>query len=152
MRFPSLIAAICFCVAPVSAAMAQSGAGGQTAPVEKTSVPAKERYSVFFDYNSAELSPDAVGVVGKAARLVKDAKDGGATHVTVIGHTDTYLPDAYSVELSQRRADVVRDALVRAGVNPEAITTVAKGKTELLVDTPDGMKEAQNRRATIIVK
>lgn len=152
IRFPSLIAAICFSVAPVSAVMAEPDAAFDSTAVAVQSVPVKGPYSVFFDFNSAALSPDAVAVIDKAAQLVKGAKEKGASQVIVAGHTDTFHPDAYSLELSERRADAVKAELERMGVDPKSITVVAKGKADLLVDTPDGVKETRNRRATIIVK
>ena len=51
--------------------------------------------------------------------------------------------------LSQRRANAVRDALVREGVQANRIATTARGESQPLVLTPDGVREPQNRRAEI---
>ena len=53
------------------------------------------------------------------------------------------------MDRSTRRAGAAKAGLVNEGVPPGAITTVGKGETELLVQTADGVKEPQNRRAAI---
>jgi len=49
------------------------------------------------------------------------------------GHTDTSGPEAYNMALSLRRANAVKDALVRDGVPAQAITVIGKGESQLLV-------------------
>ncbi|MCA0304633.1 MAG: OmpA family protein, partial [Proteobacteria bacterium] len=51
-----------------------------------------------------------------------------------------------------RRANAVKDALVRNGVPAQAITVVGKGQTDLLVKTADGVREPQNRRVEIVIQ
>ena len=67
----------------------------------------------------------------------------------MIGHTDTVGPDAYNDALSRRRAQAVREALVRAGVDPGRIVTAGAGQEQPLVPTADEVREASNRRAEI---
>jgi OmpA-OmpF porin, OOP family len=43
----------------------------------------------------------------------------------------------------------VKDGLVGRGIPAEAISTGGRGESELMVQTGDGVKEPQNRRATI---
>jgi OOP family OmpA-OmpF porin len=52
--------------------------------------------------------------------------------------------------LSQRRAYAVYEALIREGVPAAAITLVGRGENQVLVLTPDGTREPQNRRVEII--
>jgi outer membrane protein OmpA-like peptidoglycan-associated protein len=54
--------------------------------------------------------------------------------------------------LSLRRANAVKDALIRDGVPSAAITVVGVGKAGLLVQTADGVREPQNRRVEIIIE
>ena len=70
-------------------------------------------------------------------------------HLVVTGHTDTVGSAKYNQGLSERRAESVKEELVNDGVPNGEITTLGVGKEGLLVPTADGVREAQNRRATI---
>jgi outer membrane protein OmpA-like peptidoglycan-associated protein len=54
--------------------------------------------------------------------------------------------------LSLRRANAVKNALVREGVPAAAITVIGRGEQGLLVPTADGVREPQNRRVEIVVE
>ncbi|MEM7680188.1 MAG: OmpA family protein, partial [Pseudomonadota bacterium] len=51
--------------------------------------------------------------------------------------------------LAIKRAQAVRDALINRGVAADLIATDAKGEMDLLVDTPDNVREPANRRVNI---
>ena len=70
-------------------------------------------------------------------------------HITVYGHTDDIGSEAYNQELSERRAQAVRDYMIEAGISQEIIATKAFGKTKPLVEgkTPDS--RAKNRRVEL---
>lgn len=51
-----------------------------------------------------------------------------------------------------RRAQAVRDALVDSGVSAADIAVFAKGETNPLVQTADGVREPQNRRVEIVIQ
>jgi OOP family OmpA-OmpF porin len=85
-------------------------------------------------------------VIGEA---VAAAMDTGSASVLVTGHTDTVGSNKYNERLSMRRSNSVKAEMVREGIPTAAITATGKGETELLVQTADGVKEPQNRRASI---
>ena len=105
-------------------------------------------FMVFFDWDRSNLSAQAQATLQQAAATFKAR---GNVGVNVVGHTDTSGPDGYNMALSLRRANVVKDSLVQQGVPPAAITTTGVGKSGLLVQTGDGVREPQNRRAEIMV-
>ncbi|MGA2952430.1 MAG: OmpA family protein [Caulobacteraceae bacterium] len=105
-------------------------------------------YTVYFAFDDAGLTPDAKAVIADAASY---EKDGGAGSV-VIGYTDTSGSAAYNEALSERRAKAVADELVAQGVAADALDVSWRGKTDLAVPTPDGVKEPLNRRTTIKVE
>ena len=72
--------------------------------------------------------------------------------MTATGHTDKSGPDSYNMALSLRRANTVKDALVREGVPATAISVIGKGETQPLVQTADGVREPQNRRVEIVIQ
>jgi hypothetical protein len=76
----------------------------------------------------------------------------GNARITATGHTDTSGPEAYNMALSLRRANAVKDALVREGVPAQAISVIGRGEQGLLVQTGDGVREPQNRRVEIVVQ
>jgi OOP family OmpA-OmpF porin len=77
------------------------------------------------------------------------AKSEGTARIQIVGHTDTSGSPAYNQRLSDCRATAAKSNMVGKGVPEGAITTSGKGEGELMVQTADGMKEPQNRRATI---
>jgi len=103
---------------------------------------------VFFDWDSTRLSDASLNVLEQARDAFK-AKQGA--RVTATGHTDTTGTEAYNMALSLRRANAVKDALVKLGVPAAAITTVGRGEQGLLVQTGDGVREPQNRRVEITI-
>ena len=101
---------------------------------------------VFFDFNKARLTHEGERVIGRAAQAVQDD---GYVQVTVTGHADTVGTEPYNFELSVRRAEAVRDELVRLGVHGRRISFEGKGTRNLLVRTGPGVREPQNRRVVI---
>ncbi len=106
-------------------------------------------FMVFFDWDRANLSQQALTTVQQAADAFK-AK--GSARITATGHTDTSGPESYNMALSLRRANAVKDALVRDGVPAQAISVIGRGESQLLVPTGDNVREPQNRRVEIVVQ
>ncbi len=104
-------------------------------------------YLVFFDWDKADLRPEALRTIATAA---DDAKQGNVARIRATGHADRSGPEAYNMRLSMRRAVAVKNELMRLGIAEKDIALVAKGETEPLVPTPDGVREAQNRRVEIL--
>ena len=72
--------------------------------------------------------------------------------VGVTGHADKSGSDAYNMALSLRRANNVKDELVRDGVPAASIVVVGRGESQPLVPTADGVREPQNRRVEIVLQ
>lgn len=110
--------------------------------------PAATSYMVFFDWDRSNLSQQAQVTLQQASDTYKAR---GAVRITATGHTDTSGPENYNMALSLRRANTVKDALVRNGVPANAIDAVGVGEARLMVPTGDGVREPQNRRVEIVV-
>ena len=111
--------------------------------------PQAPSFMVFFDWDRSNLSAQALATIKQAANAYK-AK--GNARITATGHTDSSGPEGYNMALSLRRANAVKDALVREGVPPTVISVVGRGETQLLVQTGDGVREPQNRRVEIVIQ
>src|SRR4029078_9164327 len=84
---------------------------------------ATNSYMVFFDWDRSNLSAQALTTIRQAAGAFKSK---GNARITATGHTDKSGPEAYNMALSLRRANTVKDALVREGVPATAISVVGK--------------------------
>jgi outer membrane protein OmpA-like peptidoglycan-associated protein len=103
-------------------------------------------YVVNFAFNSTTLTAYAMSVLRRA---IADARAGGQPKIEVVGHTDSAGGEAYNLHLSDRRAEIVRDALVALGARREAIETRGVGEADLAFQTGDGVPNAKNRRSVI---
>jgi hypothetical protein len=103
---------------------------------------------VFFDWDSSRLSPASLNVITQAVTAFRST---GNARITATGHTDTTGPESYNMALSLRRANAVKNELVRQGVPAPAVTVIGKGESQLLVPTGDNVREPQNRRVEIVV-
>jgi len=111
--------------------------------------PPTKSWMVFFDTNSTALSQQSSMTVTEAATVAKSAPN---SRVAVTGYTDTDGNTAYNQQLSIRRADAVKTALVSNGIAPQAITVNGAGEAGLLIETPDQTKNEKNRRVQIVVQ
>ncbi len=106
-----------------------------------------QSFLVFFDWNRAEVTPDAQQILQTAASAFKA---GAPVSVQVTGFTDTSGSAAYNQKLSERRANNVATVLAHDGIPPSAMTVSGRGQNDLRVPTPDGVREPQNRRVEIV--
>jgi outer membrane protein OmpA-like peptidoglycan-associated protein len=105
-------------------------------------------FTLFFDWDRANITPDAQQIVEAAAGTYKSEP---SASVQVTGHTDTSGTAAYNQRLSVRRADAVAAALAEGGVPRSAMTVTGVGESDLKVQTPPGVREPQNRRVEIVI-
>ena len=145
LNFTALLVGAALLVLTVPAAHAQS-AGAEA--IAQPGVESPGRYLVTFDLDQATLTEQDRQVIAQAAEYYRQ---GGTPQVSVTGYTDTSGSAAHNLELSQRRAEVVADELVREGVPATDIVTLGRGEEDLLVPTADGVREPRNRRVEIVV-
>ena len=74
-----------------------------------------------------------------------------AAYIEVVGHTDDVGDDAYNQELSEQRAEAVRDYLVNAGVDASKIVTVGAGESMPVASNTTEEGRAENRRVDVLV-
>ncbi|MCB1736062.1 MAG: OmpA family protein, partial [Gammaproteobacteria bacterium] len=69
--------------------------------------------------------------------------------VEIAGHTDAQGPDAYNLDLSQRRAASVRTYLIDKGVPKDRLSSKGYGETEPVADNRTAEGRAKNRRVEL---
>ena len=125
------------------------GAPAEVAPPPPPPPAKAPSFMVFFDWDRSTLSQQALNTIRQAADAYKTK---GNARITATGHTDRSGPESYNMALSLRRANAVKDALVRDGVPATAISVIGKGESDPLVPTADGVREPQNRRVVIVIQ
>lgn len=103
-------------------------------------------YLVFFDFDQSAITTEAQSVLDSVSSEVAKRK---IASLNVVGHADTSGPEKYNENLAMRRAEAVRDALVQRGLRQDLLKVESRGERDLLVKTPDGIREPANRRAQI---
>ena len=134
-------------VAAAAPAPAPAPAPAAAPPAPPPAPAVARNYLVFFDFDRSNLTPEALAIVRTAA---SNAPKAGVVRLRVTGHADRAGTDAYNQRLSQRRADTVKAELVRQGISANDISVFARGESQPLVPTADGVREPQNRRVEIV--
>jgi OmpA-OmpF porin, OOP family len=98
--------------------------------------------------NSAELTPQSRPLL---ARVAADLAKHPDLRVEVQAHTDSSGSDSYNLQLSQRRAEAVRDYLVTQGVPPRQVEARGYGEAGPIADNATAEGRARNRRAVMSV-
>jgi outer membrane protein OmpA-like peptidoglycan-associated protein len=99
---------------------------------------------VFFDYDSAILKPGAYTEIDRTAGVLNRYPQ---TTILVAGHTDSKGSETYNQQLSERRAQAVRDALVNRGVDPRRLRVIGYGESQ-----PISSDDAMNRRVELRIE
>jgi peptidoglycan-associated lipoprotein len=98
---------------------------------------------IFFDYDSAELRPDAEASISAAARYLNSHP---GVRVLIAGFCDDRGSAEYNMVLGENRADSAKAALVNAGVSAARIRTVSYGKERQFCTEENESCWQQNRR------
>ena len=99
-----------------------------------------------FDFDKAFLRPENRELLSRIAGILLTSRDYA---IYVYGHTDDVGSDNYNLELSETRAQSVRDYIVEVGVDSALIETKGFGKTKPLVAGTSTEDRARNRRVEI---
>jgi outer membrane protein OmpA-like peptidoglycan-associated protein len=132
-------------IATICAAGALASFGQEARATSCVSGP----WILFFDLDDDQLSAESAATLEKTAEAYRVCGFGG--HLFLAGHSDRAGPGAYNMALARRRAESVRAALLRHGIPPGVLIVEVLGEKRTLVDTADGVPEAQNRRVEIIL-
>jgi outer membrane protein OmpA-like peptidoglycan-associated protein len=102
---------------------------------------------VLFDTARSELKPGAMATVDRLADFMREH----ATYQLLIeGHTDSRGEEEYNLQLSERRAEAVRNALLSRGLTGDRVRVRAQGESFPVADNESAAGRQQNRRVEVI--
>ena len=120
------------------------------APQAPAPAPAPSTYTVLFDWNRADINAAGATVLD---RVLADAKSKSATtNISATGYADSSGSEDYNQKLSLKRADAVREYLIKNGMPAEQITVSGRGEADPAVPTAPNTREPANRRVEIILQ
>lgn len=102
--------------------------------------------SMQFNFDKATLRPENRELLSKIVGILLTSKNYG---IYVYGHTDDIGSEEYNLDLSERRAQRVREYLTENGIAPEIITSKGFGKSRPIVPGASTEARAENRRVEI---
>ena len=102
----------------------------------------------WFDFDSAHLKPGADKEIDRVAAILNRYPE---TFIRVEGHTDSIGSEIYNLELSERRARAVKNALIAKNVPSSRIETIGFGEGNSIADNHEQGGRQLNRRVEIVI-
>ena len=119
------------------------------AEVTGTEVTIRLPGSVLFDFDSAQIRPDAERTLAEVAEVIKAYAKRPAR---IEGHTDSVASDDYNQKLSERRAASVQAWLAAKGVEAARLTPRGFGEGKPVADNGTAEGRQRNRRVEVIIE
>jgi len=104
---------------------------------------------IYFEFDSAVLTPSAVAVLKEKAAWLKDQP---TVNVLIEGHCDERGTNEYNLALGERRAQSAKAFLVNMGIASARLTTVSYGEERPLDPGHNEAAWAKNRRAQFVIE
>jgi len=101
---------------------------------------------VFFEFDKAVLLPESRGTLDRVARSLVDWPE---VRVEIEGHTDWDGAEGYNLDLSRRRAQVVKEYLENAGVAADRLEVMGYGESRPIADNNSAEGRSKNRRVEL---
>jgi peptidoglycan-associated lipoprotein len=117
--------------------------------VEKTwqELFTQEVQDAYFDYDKADIRPDAREALGKTADFLRKYPE---AKVTIEGHCDERGSTEYNLALGDRRAHAVKEYMVSLGISADRMNTISYGKEKPFCEEHNEACWQQNRRGHFI--
>ncbi|WP_305042709.1 OmpA family protein [Geoalkalibacter sp.] len=117
--------------------------------VDERGCPIELKLHIEFDFDKADIRPRHKADIDRAAAFIRQYPQ--VPYILIAGHTDSIGTDAYNQKLSERRANAVRDALIKQhGIDAKRLVARGYGESQPIAtnDTPEGRQH--NRRVELI--
>jgi peptidoglycan-associated lipoprotein len=103
--------------------------------------------TIHFDYDKADIRPDQVSLLEANASWLKQNR---GVRFTIEGHCDERGSEEYNLGLGDRRANVVKEFLIKQGVDQSSINTVSYGEERPICKEATEDCFQKNRRAAFM--
>lgn len=105
---------------------------------------------VYFDYDKADLRPDATALLEEALSALKKSEE---LDILVTGNADIRGSEQYNEKLARRRGEVVKDFMIQNGIPEDRIRVVSRGKLDAIARVTDlvGMQKDRNAQFMLAV-
>jgi len=134
--------------APAPAPSARSAPATSIASVRASEKMAPQTRSVYYEFDKADIKPEAVKVIEANAQYLRDHQ----TKIRVEGNADERGSREYNLALGQRRADAVMKRMTLLGIPGDRIETVSYGKEKPKATGHDESAWSENRRSDIVYR
>jgi outer membrane protein OmpA-like peptidoglycan-associated protein len=101
-----------------------------------------------FNFNSAELDEPTEDFLKDLTLSLQEDEN---LKVKIQGHTDNIGSDKFNLRLSQKRADAVKQYLIKSGINPERLQSEGMGMHQPLNENLTDAERAKNRRVELTI-
>ncbi|KJH70532.1 OmpA family protein [Aliterella atlantica] len=99
--------------------------------------------NVHFAFNRSGTSPASIQILQQIVAVLKQYPQ---INIELGGHTDTIGSDRYNLILGRRRANSVRNYLLRQGIAKERIVVRSWGEAQPKISSKNSISRARNRR------
>ncbi len=103
---------------------------------------------LLFDAGEAQLKPAGTQAIDKLAEFLKQYPE---RNILIEGYTDSTGDAAFNQQLSERRANAVRDALLADAISPDRMRTIGYGEQFPVASNATSDGRQQNRRVEVII-
>ena len=104
---------------------------------------------MLFDFNKSTIKSSQINLIERLTELINDNKN---YKISIIGHTDNVGAKDYNIELSQKRAKAIYQALLDKGIDPSVLEYEGRWYQEPIVDNDSEINRKKNRRVEIVFK
>ena len=130
--------------------MRQQLAGVEAANIQRNAnlLAVTFKSDFLFDVNSSNLKAGSYDEISRVAQVLNQYPQ---TSLQVAGYTDSTGSETYNQELSVKRAEAVKNALIGQGVNPARMTVIGFGESKPVADNSTEYGRQLNRRVVITI-
>ena len=133
---------------PGTATPADAVTATEATPVAETPAPTDQMQTVYFEFDSYRVTGSGRDAANQNAQWLKDNP---SVSVQIEGHCDERGTTEYNLALGERRANAVRDYMVKQGISRSRISVISYGEERALESGHDEAAWAKNRRAQFVI-